>query len=220
MIKRTLLAALLLGIATYGSAQAAMYKWVDDKGKVHYGDSIPPEYAGKANQEMGRTGVVTKRNEAALTAEQREAREAELKRKQAEERVRLEQKRKDKALLATYTSDADIEAARQRSLQQTQAAIKRAEEKIADAKKRQAKMATEAEFYKHKPMPATLKRQMNEAEADIKVGEEIITAKKRDADEVNQKYDEDKRRYLEITRGPAVGTSGSLTPVSDPGKKK
>jgi hypothetical protein len=29
------------------SAEAKLYKWVDDKGVTHYGEVIPPEYANK-----------------------------------------------------------------------------------------------------------------------------------------------------------------------------
>lgn len=46
MKKMVCLLALALGFAT--AAQAQYYRWVDDKGKVHYGDRLPPTAAGKA----------------------------------------------------------------------------------------------------------------------------------------------------------------------------
>ncbi len=29
-----------------------LYKWVDEKGQVHYGDNIPPEYAEQGRSEL------------------------------------------------------------------------------------------------------------------------------------------------------------------------
>ena len=37
----------LLALCFVTAAQAQYYRWVDEKGKVHYGDRPPPEVAGK-----------------------------------------------------------------------------------------------------------------------------------------------------------------------------
>lgn len=38
-----------LSVLLVMSASAEMYKWVDDKGKVHFGDSVPVKYQQKAD---------------------------------------------------------------------------------------------------------------------------------------------------------------------------
>ena len=78
------LSAVLLGCAF--SAQAKMYKWVDENGQMHFGDRIPPEYVVKEHDELNEHGIKTKHREAAKTPEQK-----------AEER-RLEREQKKKAL--------------------------------------------------------------------------------------------------------------------------
>ncbi|MGH8757792.1 MAG: DUF4124 domain-containing protein, partial [Burkholderiales bacterium] len=71
--------ALLLLFAMPGvHALAVMYKWVDENGVTHYGDSIPPEYRSRANEELNKRGVIIKKNDAALTPEQIKAKEEEL----------------------------------------------------------------------------------------------------------------------------------------------
>jgi len=40
--------ACLVALCLATAAQAQYYRWVDDKGKVHYGDRPPPAAAGKA----------------------------------------------------------------------------------------------------------------------------------------------------------------------------
>ena len=54
---------------------AGLVKWVDDKGVTHYGDSIPPEFASRGTTELSKQGIVIKKTDAALTAEQRKAQE-------------------------------------------------------------------------------------------------------------------------------------------------
>src|SRR3954463_10716786 len=94
-----------------------MYKCVDAKGKVYYTQLPPAECAGRASQELNKSGtVVIRRNEAALTPEERAKvdaeREVERKRKlEAEQRVK-EERRQSMALLNTYSSEKDIEEAR------------------------------------------------------------------------------------------------------------
>ncbi|HMK14270.1 MAG TPA: DUF4124 domain-containing protein, partial [Burkholderiales bacterium] len=92
---------LLLLLATAGvPAFAVMYKWVDENGVTHYGDSIPPQYINRANVELNQGGVVLKKNEPALTPEQIKAKEAELAKRKQEGDTR----RRDAVLLGTYTS--------------------------------------------------------------------------------------------------------------------
>ena len=50
-----------------------MYKWVDDKGVVHYTDKIPPEAVDKANTELSKEGIPVKKTDKVLTPEQRRA---------------------------------------------------------------------------------------------------------------------------------------------------
>jgi len=57
MTKSKLLIALIAGLTFCLPASAKMYKWVDDKGTTHYGETIPPEYAGKDAPSSIRPGV-------------------------------------------------------------------------------------------------------------------------------------------------------------------
>ena len=52
---------ILLGFALSCGAHATMYKWVDTKGKVHYGDTIPPEYANQGNAQLNDNGQVERK---------------------------------------------------------------------------------------------------------------------------------------------------------------
>lgn len=92
-----LLIALVLALAPGASAWAGsnkIYRWVDENGVVHFGDAIPPEYSKQTHEIRDERGVRTTINEAREAAPVRSDR--------------------DRALLATYSSVAEIEDVRDR----------------------------------------------------------------------------------------------------------
>jgi hypothetical protein len=113
-----------------------------------------------------------------------------------------DEQRRNKALLATYTSEKDIEQARARALEDNRKAVKEVEGKIAALKKRNADLKKELEFYsgKNKP-PAKLEDDIKSSEFDIKVQQDALETRKKDAATINAKYDDDKKRFLELTQG-------------------
>jgi DNA repair exonuclease SbcCD ATPase subunit len=195
-----LIAGILLALAAApASAQAHLYKCKDSKGTTYYTQTPPTECLGKEMDELSRQGTVVKKREAALTPEQIAAREAEEKRKKEEEALAKEEKRKNQALLYTYSSEKDIEDSRQRALKQAEQAAKDIEKRIEEAQKRAQKLAAEKEFYAKKPMPKKLRDDINNNELDLKAQQDTLAAKQKELGEINAKYDEDKRRYLELT---------------------
>ncbi len=195
-----LLCSTLLAVAP-AAAQQRMYKCVDARGKVYYTQVPPPECLGRDTQELDKSGTPMRKSQtpAALTPEQQRAREAELKKKiEAEERAK-EERRKNTALLNTYSSEKDIDDARERALKEAQAAIADTEKRIAEAQKRKKELESEKEFYVKKPMPVKLKQDITNNEIDIKNQTELLDAKKKEISVINAKYDRDKRRYVELT---------------------
>ena len=196
-----LLASLLLALAAPVSAQQRLYKCIDAKGKVYYTQLPPKECQGKEQQELSGQGQVVRRIEAALTPEQLAAREAERKKKIEEEQLAREERRKNQALLSTYSSEKDIDEARRQALKQAEDAIKDSEKKIAAGAKRRARLEAEKEFYAKKAPPAKLQEDLKNNEMELRNQNALLEAKKKEISTVSAKYDEDKRRYIELTRG-------------------
>ena len=194
-----ILATIVALAAAPASAQQRLYKCKDGKGKTYYTQTPPAECLGKEMDELSKQGTVVKKREAALTPEQIATREAEEKRKKEEEERAKEEKRKNQALLNTYSSEKDIEDGRQRALRQAAEATKEIEKRIEEAQKRAQKLAAEKEFYVKKPMPKKLQDDMKNNEIDLKGQQDAMAAKKKELGDINAKYDEDKRRYLELT---------------------
>ena len=55
---RLTLAAAACCTLLYSVAEAKVYKWVDNNGVTHYGETIPPEYASKDNVQLDEKGRV------------------------------------------------------------------------------------------------------------------------------------------------------------------
>jgi len=199
------LCSTLLAVAP-AAAQERMYKCVDAKGKVYYTQVPPPECLGRDTQELNKSGTLIRKNPAAipLTPAQEQAREAERKKKLEEEERSREERRKNLALLNTYSSERDIEEARTRALAEAQGAIEDTERRIAGAQKRHKELEAEKEFYVKKPMPFKLKQEIANNEIEIENQFALLEAKKKEISTIKAKYDEEKRRYVELTSGKAA----------------
>lgn len=183
-------------------AQSLTYRCVGKDGKKYYGQTMPQECLGMPVELLNSRGRVIKRIDAQADAEARAAKEEEQKKKTEEEAAKREERRRNRALFATYTSVDDIEKARQRALEDNRKAVKRLEDEIVAIRKRQAANAKEMEFYtgKNKP-PARLEQDIKNAEIDLNAHVAQIESKKKEVDSINAKYDEDKKRFLELTSG-------------------
>lgn len=106
----------VMSLALPASAQT-LYKWVDENGVVHYGDSVPPEFADNEKEIVNKEGVTVDRLRGKMTEE-----ELAEQRRMEEQRLQEElQLRSDQALLATYLSVEEIELHRDRRIELFQA---------------------------------------------------------------------------------------------------
>jgi chromosome segregation ATPase len=105
---RSLTALLLLLTMSPALLAQTVYRWVDDRGEVHYGHAVPPEHAHRGYDLLRRDGSVRDRVEPALTPEERAQRAARLALEAQTEAERRNQESRDRLLLAAYRSEQDI----------------------------------------------------------------------------------------------------------------
>lgn len=202
---KTLAAALAAGILLAPLfAEAQSYRCTGKDGKKYYGQTIPRPCIGQPVEELNAQGMVVKRFDAAASAAEREKKAAEDEERRKREAISKEEGRRNRALLATYTSEKDIDQARARALKDNETAVQDIERRIDGIKKRQDKLTKELEFFqgKNEP-PAKLKQDIKNAEFDIKTQQDLLGKKKKEVEQINARYDEDKKRYVELTRGSA-----------------
>src|SRR5438045_9285232 len=106
-----------LSLSALPAAAAGLYKWTDDQGNVHYSDQIPADAVNKGGVMMDKQGRQIKKIDATLTPAQSKLKEAEDERQRAVSKAVEEKSRRDIALTYSYTSEEEIDFARQRALQ-------------------------------------------------------------------------------------------------------
>ncbi|HZF18642.1 MAG TPA: DUF4124 domain-containing protein [Burkholderiales bacterium] len=180
-------------------ANQRMYKCVDARGKVYYTQVPPRECLGRDTQELNKSGMIINKTDRAPSAAEAQAKEAEKKKKAEEAEKAKEARRRELALLNTYSSEKDIEDQRARALKEAQDAIVATQNSIVGAQKRQKELDAEKEFYVKKPMPNKLKQEMSNVEIEIQNQTALLDAKKAEIVKINAKYDQDKKRYVELT---------------------
>jgi hypothetical protein len=120
------------------------YRWVDDDGIVHYGDSIPPEFAEKPKQVLNEHGVTIQYLEGRKTEEQIEAERVA---KALEVQLGL-QRRADQALLATYINVEEITMHRDRRIELFQAQARVTELYLRNLRRRLDNLQNDARQFK------------------------------------------------------------------------
>ncbi len=178
-----------------GVSRPVMYKCVDDRGNIYYSDKFTPE-CGQI-EEMNRQGRVVKKHETAQPAvAPKPAAEEQRGRKELAER-----QRRDRSLIATYTSEEEIDLARDRSLAITLQAIKAAENRLVRANSQLFDLKSQANRLagQEKAIPPYLLEEIDVKLEELPELEAELLEKKSYAESLRAKYEADKLRYRELT---------------------
>jgi chromosome segregation ATPase len=189
------LSALVLAASV---AHAATYKWVDDQGVVHYTDKMPPEAINKGSIELNKQGVPIKKNDPALTPEQRRTREAEEERARQVAKAREEIQRKDRALMQSYTTEDEIDLSKKRALGTIDGQIQSAQAYVVSLNKRKNEIEGRVAALNGKPPPPALEREIVNVNEELEKQAELIATKRKEASIVTARYDADKQRWREL----------------------
>ena len=199
VLKRTAPLSLLLFALSAQGAGTFFCCPDPNTGRRTCGDTLPEVCRDKAYRVISGDGTVLKEVGPPLTAEQKAEAAVLAKRKQEQDEIAREQRRRDQALLDTYSSVKDIDAAQQQAESDLQHSIASANAQIDVIREQRKKYEREAEFYKKKTVPADIAKELRNADYSIKLLEETREVKRRDFQTIKEKYDSDRRRYLEIT---------------------
>jgi hypothetical protein len=172
-----LLAIIAMACAVWVSPADAqrVYRWVDENGVVHFGDAIPPEYSKERHEVLDGRGTRT------VVHEQSSAQKV----------VRDD---RDRALLATYTTVAEIESLRDRRIGYLDAQNAVAEDRLRNLKARQQELDGNPAAINEL---ATIEQRIREYDAEIA---------RRDGEigRIRDQFDDDIVRFRELKDLPAA----------------
>lgn len=191
-----LLAALLLAAA--GGAHAQMYRWVDSNGRVQYSDTPPTTFNQSGGAELNKQGHVIRRTQSEAERREAAARQAEQKRIQTQQQ---KQAQLDRALMATYTTEAEIDLARDRALEHHKLAIQGAEarSRAVDANLTDLRTRVYAIERTGKPVSPNLEAQVAQAARESEDLKRTIAGNREAMEKVREKYAADKARFRELS---------------------
>ena len=215
-MKQTLFTTLALTLTLAASgALAATYKWTDEKGVTHYGDSIPPQYVNQGRAELNKQGNTVNMTEPALSAEELKARQEGAVRQKEQEKRAEEQRRRDIALINTYTTEQEVDLARDRNIQPIDASIKAAQDKLTKLKVRQKELETQlvaiAAKGKTRSAPPEQQEDLEKARAQQIAMQAAIAQLLKDKELVIARFAEDKQRFRELKQGASDAQAATGT---------
>jgi len=180
--------------------EALSYRCIGADGKRYYGQTMPPACVGRPVELLNPQGVVVRRIEPAAQAEKKADKKADAARP-AEDASAREQRRRDQALLATYASEAEIESARQRALAENERDIRDTERRIEALRKHRAEVEQAAAAKKDAKAKGAAPRatDLENVLMDLKAQEELLEAKKKNSQAINDRFEQDRRRFRELT---------------------
>lgn len=226
-MKRTWVLTALLAATHAGAA----FKCVDERGITHVGDTPPPGCAKVLMYEINRAGHVLREIPPTLTPEQAKQKQAEDAKRRAAEKIAAEQKRKDTALLQTFSSEKEFDVVRDRNIEPLKSRIRNAQERIKAVDKRAKELDDEAEFYKagkkgkSKGKAVEVPKSMLEEQERLKAEKatlgKSIAATEKEIDDLREKFEADKRRWMRLKEGDgSAPAEPAPTPVAGKAAKK
>jgi len=180
-----------------------IYKWVDENGEIQYGDRVPPRYATTERSVINDQGRTVKVYEAPKSPEEKAEAQALLK-QQAEERKIAEQRAvRDHSLLSTYSSEEDMLMARDSKVASVETLIQLTKSRLDSMQKRLNELTDEAAEFERsgKKLPEGLVNQMKNIKEQIQNNEDFLKNKQTEKEQIASKFDEDIKRYRELTSG-------------------
>jgi len=193
------IAVLILSAMSISPVVAAqtIHKWVDSDGNIHFGDTVPPEYAeqvfGPQAPAVNETATGAGGNSQPASTDVSD----EILRRKEEAR----RNETDRVLLQTYLSVEEIESVRDSRIEQLRSQDRLTQRYIDSLNRRLTSLNAQAEELSSAGddgLPVELVDDMADTRAQIKVYEDELARSKTQQDEIGQKFAQDISRFREL----------------------
>lgn len=168
-----------------------IYTCTDRNGRRITADRPIAECLDREQRELSPSGTVRRSIGPSLTEEERAAQDVQ-RRKEAEERARIqEERRRDRALLSRYPNQAAHDAERALALQQIDEVAVVARKRIVELQEQRKQLNSEMEFYAKDPAkaPALLKRRLVDNDEEVQQQQRVLAGQDDDKRRVHKRFD-------------------------------
>lgn len=175
--------------------------WTNEDGVTECGNYVPPEYSQGGFKVFNDKGLEVKAVDRAPTPEEL----AQLEKQKEEERQRQAQAKKDRALLALFSTERDIELARTAMLNTIDGQINGTETVLAGYKANLADLESSYEKSQNNPSVSktqlqTIQTNIDNAKRRIQDTEDTLQKRKAERKKVEEEYDIYTQRFRDIMK--------------------
>jgi Domain of unknown function (DUF4124) len=178
-----------------------VYKWVDEKGIVHYGDHVPPEYSKQERRLLNEQGVEVGRLDAQKT-------DAQLANEEAQRRLIASSRQRDKTLLTTYVSEEQLEQLRDQRLDLIEGQVQVTTLYLENLQGRLERLHSQAQFFKPYssnagagPLPDQLAADLVRTIREIGLQMRNLDGKRKEQSLLREQFQADLDRYRQLKAG-------------------
>ena len=181
-------------------AQAKMFKWKDENGQTHYGDRIPERYLEKERKELNAQGAVVKNIDRAQTADERKEQKRQEDVAAEKEEKLAEQRKRDRVLIDTYTTERDLLIARDARIEAVNSQIQLSESIIESAKTNLERTENTIEQYKvrNREVPKNIHDKLNREKQQLETYNNVADGHKQKLDAITKQFDGYLTRFNEL----------------------
>lgn len=207
-------ALLLLGLLADTHAQQAppiggVYTCTDANGRKLRSDRPIPACLDREQTVLNPSGTVRSRVGPSLSPQQRAELEERKKQEEAERARELEEKRRDRAMLARYPNREAHDKERAQAHARIDSVVLEAEKRIGALHEERKKIDRELEFYQNDPTkaPPTLRRQIDFVTQGLQGQRRFIQSQENERQRVDGRFDEELARLKELWQEQARAQS-------------
>lgn len=206
-------AAVLAGALVAPEADAQkLYRWVDEDGKVHYSQSLPPEAVDRARRELSaRSGMTTGQVERALTDEERAEAAAEAAIMDASRKLAEERAQRDQVLTGSYSSESDLQRAYDERFSLVDETLKATRIGIDSQRQTLASLLASAADRElgGQAVDARTRESIRKTYADLSSQQTLMQRREAEQAALRAEFDETLARYRELKGDAPAGRAGN-----------
>jgi predicted transglutaminase-like cysteine proteinase len=191
------------------------YKWVDEKGVTHYGDSVPAEFSQREQRVLNDQGLEIQKRQAEMS-------QAEAAAAASKQREEAQRKQHDMFLLSTYPSVREIEGVRDVRLDQINGQISASEAyigslttRIDGLKQRSRQFAPYNSAAGARRLPDDLAEEMVRALSELRSQSSALAQRRSELKAINDQFNGDIKRFKELRSAAAARLNEANRPKSD-----
>lgn len=193
--------------STPSGGKGQTYKWVDEQGVTHYGDSVPAEYSQREQRVLNSQGVEVQKRQAELSP-------AEAAKLATTQQAEARRRQHDMFLIATYPSVKEIEAVRDNRLDQINGQISASDayvttlnSRLDGLKQRSLNFAPYNTSPGARRMPDDLAEEMVRTLSELRTQNAALAQRRTELQKVIDDFDADIKRFKELRTSAAARVS-------------